>query len=108
MQDIPANLKAEVEPEEEGGPQQQQQHRKELKSPPLDVHPLGYYFQKDAHKGGLTGASGDQAEGAGPEAKPLKFYFSKDITDHDKRQLAFKAMMKAQMDGVERQHKFSR
>ena len=97
LQDIPDNLKAEAE----NTPTHQATHRKELKSPPKDTdsNPLGFYFQKDAYKGGLTGASED-GKVAGPESKPLKYYFTKDIPDDAKRQLAFKAMMKAQMDGV--------
>lgn len=102
MQDIPAKLKADADSEAAVGSlaERQQMHRKELKTPKHSMNPLGFYFQEEAHKGGLTGGSSAQLEGAAPEDKPLKYYFTKDIPDDAKRQLAFKAMMKAQMDGV--------
>ena len=72
LQDIPANLKAAHEPEGSSYSTMphQQMHRKELKLKPMqhNLNPLGYYFQEDAHKGGLTGAvAGDAIEGAGPD-----------------------------------------
>ena len=96
LQDIPDKLKAEPDT----GGAATHMHRKELRLPKHGLNPLGYYFQEEAHLGGLTGGAGDAGAGTAPADKPLKYYFTKDIPDDAKRQLAFKAMMKAQMDGV--------
>ena len=105
MQDIPEELKADVD-------ERSIAHRKELRHPPPNTQardqtspssPLGYYFQEAAHKGGLTGdqTSDSSAQGGlvgDGSGKPLKYYFTQDIPDDAKRQLAFKGIMKAKME----------
>ncbi|KAK9803006.1 hypothetical protein WJX73_009894 [Symbiochloris irregularis] len=98
--DIPEKLKAQPEGASHLSAAPAQTHRKELMPQPKTPHPLGVYFQEQAHKAGLAGEFGHDTQDS-PSDKPLKYYFTQDIPDDAKRQLAFKNVMKAKMEAQE-------